>query len=48
MAQKPSFCKTLTFSKEVTLATSVQLWPLMVGSQIELFKTFKDSWSLLY
>jgi len=30
------FGKNLKFSKKVTLATSVQLWPLMVGSQIEL------------
>ena len=30
------FRKNLKFSKKVTLATSVQLWPLVVGSQIEL------------
>jgi len=30
------FGKNLKFSKKVTLATSVQLWPVVVGSQIEL------------
>jgi len=34
--QNPVFSKNLKFSKKVTLATSVQLWPLVVGSQIEL------------
>jgi len=35
MAQKPSFCQKFEFSKKATLATSVQLWPLVVSSQIE-------------
>jgi len=30
------FGKNLKFSKKVTLATPAQLWPLVVGSQIEL------------
>jgi len=34
--KNPVFGKNLKFSKKVTLATSVQLWPLVVGSQIEL------------
>jgi len=36
MAKNPVFGKNLKFSKKLTLATSVQLWPLVVGSQIEL------------
>jgi len=41
--KNPIFGKNLTFSKKMTLATSVQLWPLVVGSQIELVELFKPS-----
>jgi len=34
--KNPVFGKNLKFSKKVTLAISVQHWPLVVGSQIEL------------
>jgi len=34
--KNPVFGKNLKFSKKVTLATFVQLWPLVVCSQIEL------------
>ena len=34
--KNPIFGKNLKFSKRVTLATSVQPWPLVVGTQIEL------------
>jgi len=34
--KNPVFGKNLKFSIKVTLATSIQLWPLVVGSQIEL------------
>ena len=36
MAQKPSFWQKFEIFNKVTLATFVQLWPLVVGSQIEL------------
>jgi len=36
MAEKPSFWQKLEFSKKETLATSLQIWPLVVVSQIEL------------
>ena len=34
--KNPVFGKNLKFSKKLRLATSVQLWPLVIGSQIEL------------
>jgi len=34
--KKPILGKNFKFSKKMTLATSVELWPLVVGSQYEL------------
>jgi len=36
MVQNQVFGNNLKFSKKVTLATSFQLWPLVVGCEIEL------------